>query len=479
MPAVRVKYDAPATVSAFLQSSAFVRCIVGPVGSGKSSGCVLEILRRAREQQPGPDGIRRTRFAVIRNTYGQLRDTTRKTFEQWVPHPLGEWNEQQLVFKMRFGDVECEVLFRALDKPGDVNKLLSLELTGAYINELRELPKDVLDALQARVGRFPSRSQGGPSWFGIWADTNPWFAGHWLQELHEAPPKGFEFFWQPDGLGPDAENLENLPPDYYPRLMEGKDTEWIDVYLRARVAKADRGSYYGALLEAAKQAGCLAEFTHATDEVFTSWDLGHGDSTAIWMWLARPDGGIDFIDHYECNGEPLSHYFRVLAERADERGYVYARHFLPHDARAKTLQTGRSIAEMCLEEWGAAKVEIVPMLSLDDGIQAGRWLLEHGARFHPRCSQLADNGGRDTDGVKLLRAYRRRWDENRKCYSDTPLHDFSSHTADAYRYAAVVARNAELLTRKPPPVKVDAGPQRWSLDELWDTAPSRSDGGRI
>ena len=129
-----VTYTAPATLSRFLDSDAFVRCVIGPVGSGKSSVSVMEILIRAAAQAKGPDGKRRTRFAVIRNTYSQLRDTTRKTFEEWIPSELGTWNEQSFSFTIQKGDIDCEVLFRALDRPEDVKKLLSLELTGAYIN---------------------------------------------------------------------------------------------------------------------------------------------------------------------------------------------------------------------------------------------------------------------------------------------------------------------------------------------------------
>src|SRR5687768_16241780 len=115
-----------------MRSDAFVRALVGPVGSGKSSGCTIELIRRASQQTPGPDGVRRTRWAIIRNTYPQLRDTTRKTFEQWIPADTGQWHEQEFTFEVdrKLADgtrMHCEVLFRALYRPEDVKKLLSLE----------------------------------------------------------------------------------------------------------------------------------------------------------------------------------------------------------------------------------------------------------------------------------------------------------------------------------------------------------------
>src|SRR5215813_1713624 len=103
-----------------MASDAFVRCIVGPIGSGKTSACIIELLRRASQQAPGPDGIRHTRFVVIRNSYPQLRDTTKKTFDSWIPPGVGEWHKQEFIFELKAGDVHCEILFRALDTPDDV-----------------------------------------------------------------------------------------------------------------------------------------------------------------------------------------------------------------------------------------------------------------------------------------------------------------------------------------------------------------------
>ncbi|HLN78420.1 MAG TPA: phage terminase large subunit, partial [Nocardioidaceae bacterium] len=235
MSKVEVRYDAPPTMAAFLASQAFVRCAMGPVGSGKSSACCIEILRRAAEQAKGPDGIRRTRFAIIRNAYPELRDTTRKTFEQWIPESLGKWHEAEFLFELKYADVHSEILFRALDRPDDVRKLLSLELTGAYINESKEVPRAVFDMLTGRVGRYPSKIQGGPSWFGIWMDTNPPDSDHWIYRLfEETRPPGMELFRQPSGLSPEAENVENLPQGYYERLCAGKTDDFINVYVKGQ-----------------------------------------------------------------------------------------------------------------------------------------------------------------------------------------------------------------------------------------------------
>ena len=118
-------YNASPTLSRFHLSDAFVRGIRGPVGSGKSTGRCWEIFRRAREQKPAPDGKRYTRFVVVRNTYRELTDTTLKTWLDWFPEDVwGDFNRSDMAHHIRRDDIDCEVLFRALDRPDDVKKVL-------------------------------------------------------------------------------------------------------------------------------------------------------------------------------------------------------------------------------------------------------------------------------------------------------------------------------------------------------------------
>jgi hypothetical protein len=247
------------TLARFWESDAFYRLIVGPVGSGKSSVCVNEILRRGLEMPPCRDGIRRSRFAVVRNTYRELADTTKPTFDQWVPPAEGPayscvWNKNDFKATVRIGeDVHIEILFRALDKPGDVEKLRSMELSGAYVNEGKEVPKAAWDMLGNRVGRFPAREDlrtaenpEGTYWFGVWGDTQPPDTDHWMYRIfEEEKPRttikldgleievAYELFHQPSGLAPEAENIPFLQPGYYQRQLLGKDQDWIDVNIRS------------------------------------------------------------------------------------------------------------------------------------------------------------------------------------------------------------------------------------------------------
>jgi hypothetical protein len=282
-----------------MRSNAFARVIKGPVGSGKTSGCVKEIGRRACEQAPH-DGVRRTRGAVIRNTYRELKDTTRRTFEQWIPGDAGNWLEQDFTFKLdaplRDGTrVESEILFRSLDRPEDIRKLLSLELTFAYINELREIPKQACRRAGDAHRPVSRRADGGPTWFGWWGDTNPWHSAHWGAKLFRRGLEGYEMYEQPDGRSEQAENIENLPDGYYraalPRQRLGMDQclrpDGLDAVQRCWI-----GLWIGFLRSLRSAQSGRSEFDHPADGVFTSWDLGYSDSTSNLVLASQQSAGF-------------------------------------------------------------------------------------------------------------------------------------------------------------------------------------------
>ncbi|QAZ38441.1 TerL [Methylibium sp. Pch-M] len=234
-----IAYNPSPTLAEFHASNKFVRGIRGPIGSGKSVGCCWEIWTRAMEQAPC-QGVRRSRWVATRNTYGELTTTTLQTWLDWFPEDrFGKVvHGAPITHTLRWPHadgtmVELEMWFLALDRPEHVKKLLSLEVTGGWMNEAREQPKAILDALTGRVGRYPSKRDGGASWFGVIMDTNPPDSDHWWYDLaEEQHPADFEFFSQPSGDGPNAENVENLPERYYERLKAGKTAEWIKVYVK-------------------------------------------------------------------------------------------------------------------------------------------------------------------------------------------------------------------------------------------------------
>ena len=252
------EYTPPGPVAQqFLNSKAFVRGLRGPIGSGKSTACVFDILEKCKAQRKSTrDGKRKSRWAVIRNTYPELKTTTINTWHQWVPETTGRWVAQGPPTHYLYdGEHEIEILFMALDSEADIKKLLSLELTGAWINGAREVPKAVLDALTGRVGRYPSMAEGGCSWSGVIMDTNAPEEDSWWAKIADFPDEKvqkntieaeralreigalaadqplYEMFSQPGGMHPRAENIPNLPLGYYIKAMAEKKDDWIKVYV--------------------------------------------------------------------------------------------------------------------------------------------------------------------------------------------------------------------------------------------------------
>ena len=254
MPELHYEPDGK-VLSNFMRSNAFVRGIRGPIGSGKTVACCIELFRRACQQKPGPGGIRRSRAVIIRNTGPELETTTIATWLAWFPEAhYGRFNwAPPLTHNIKAGDVECEAIFLALDREEDVKKLYSLECTFAWINEARFIPKLVVDTLTERIGRFPKILDGGATWDGLIMDTNAMEPDHWwpivagdvplpddIGEEEAAmlqKPDNWEFFNQPGAMleekdsedrttgwkqNPLAENVRWLKPGYYQNTIRGK-----------------------------------------------------------------------------------------------------------------------------------------------------------------------------------------------------------------------------------------------------------------
>lgn len=237
-------FNAPPIVSSFMRSGAFVRIILGPVGSGKSTGCLMEIVRRAREQSPGPDGYRHTRFAIVRQTLQQIKQTVLKEFYTWLA-PITTFKVSENTIYLSFDDVRCEIHLIPLDDENDQRRLLSMQLTGAWVNEFPEIDPAIIPSLCGRLGRFPSSAQGGPTWFGLIMDGNfPNEGGDWHTLLERNLPADYHLFKQPSGLAPDAENIPNLPGgrEYYDRLARGQSAEWVRRYVMAQYGNDPSGS---------------------------------------------------------------------------------------------------------------------------------------------------------------------------------------------------------------------------------------------
>lgn len=260
-----INYTPPGPIAKeFLSSKAFVQSILGPIGSGKSVACCMKILLLALQQSAGADGVARSRVVIVRNTFPELKSTTIKTWLEWFPEEtFGKvrW-DSPITQTLQLGhNRTLEAVFLAIDRPEDTKKLLSLETTWVWLNEVRELPKAVLDAASGRVGRYPSSKTGASADFPcVLMDTNPPDDDHWHYRMSEEQPDGWEFFRQPGGLTEEAENLDWLTQTtdtlklplghtarraqgriYYERLVAGKDPNWVKVYVNAEYGSVGDG----------------------------------------------------------------------------------------------------------------------------------------------------------------------------------------------------------------------------------------------
>ncbi len=276
----QINYIASHTAAKFHASPKIVRGYMGPVGNGKSVCCINELHRLAVLQAPNDHGIRKTRWIVVRNTSLELRTTTVKTFQQWIPDevcPLVFHPMITGILAYDLGDgtqIEAEFLFLAMDKPDDVKKVLSLEITGGFLNESRELPYAVVKAVRERIGRYPAAIDGyqdnperdykAPrdehgnyqpcTRKSVLMDTNGMDDLHWWYQLAEEGTlrtnqseeakarvaEIFGFFRGPSPLikqgteyipSPEAENIEHLPGgyDYYLDMLAGNTEDHINV----------------------------------------------------------------------------------------------------------------------------------------------------------------------------------------------------------------------------------------------------------
>jgi len=258
-----IVYNPAPTVSQFIRhyqpGELFSDWIIGPVGSGKTTGIFFKLVYLATLQTPSPiDGVRRVRAVVVRNTMPQLKDTTIASWNYWFKEGVaGTWRATDNKFTLKFADIECEVLFRALDTADDISRVLSLETTFAILDEFVEIPQAIVDALAARCGRYPPEKDGGATNWGMWGSSNPgnedstWHTALLAAEQWGAPPEAkqqqvnerilagkeprssWTYFLQPSGFSPDAENTDNLPGKraYYTSLAKDKALHWVKQYI--------------------------------------------------------------------------------------------------------------------------------------------------------------------------------------------------------------------------------------------------------
>ena len=280
-------------------------------------------------------------------------------------------------------------------------------------------------------------------------------------------PKGHNAFWE-------MYNNATKDPSWKVKVLRASQTGILDEDELKDAAKtmtqdqylqefecdfesAILGAYYGKEMRQLTDQGRIRDVEF--DPMFpvhTAWDLGYSDDTAIWFFQVV-HGEIRCLDYHSSNGQPVAFYAGIIQSREKERGYTYGTHWLPHDARAKTLSSNRSVIEQLGDKLPIKSIKIAPNLKLQDGIQASRLALTR-AWFDHKCN----------DGIECLRQYQREYDEDKKVFRDKPRHDCTSHGADAFRYLALTWKDeAQIVTADTPIRGLFVGETDVSLNELW------------
>lgn len=483
-----VIYRPPGPVArAYLRSQAFIAGIRGPIGSGKSTASVMKLIKNAQKQRPGPDGIVRRRTAIIRNTYPELRTTTMKTWFQWMPQEVGRWVDQgppQHTIRKYDTDgrltFEWEVIFVALDTPKDVAKLLSMELSDAWINEAREVPKAILDGLTGRVGRYPAKRDGGCQSPQILMDTNPPDTDHWWHALAErdtgnekarqvvqsmdeaeealralgvlgATQPLITFFAQPGGRDAKAENLENLDGGvaYYVRASAGKDRDWIKVYVDGEYGFVSDGR--PVYPEYRDNLHCKPFELLQRTPIWIGLDFGltpaavFGQKTPAGRWLKHSElvtdgfGAIRFADLLHATIQSRYPNLPIGAITGDPAGDQRQAGDSEESTYFDILKARGVVAQPASTNDPTKRREPVAfyMTTLIDG--------EPGMLVHPQCQVLrkAYQGGY---------CFRRIQVSGEERYRDVPDKNMFSHVADADQYLMLGAGEDRTIMRRDPSI---------------------------
>jgi len=400
---------------------------------GKTVLCINDLIYKALMDDK-PDG----RYAYIAPYYSQAKNIAWDYLVRFSQPVLRKANQSELWVELVNG---ARIRLYGADSP---DGLRGIFLDSVVLDEYADMKPSIWGAV---VRPLLTDRKGSATFIGT--------------------PKGHNAFWEMYQTATKGE-------DWYVKVLRASQTGILDKEELDDAAKtmtqdqylqefecdfesAILGAYYGKEMRQLTDQGRITDVEY--DPLFpvhTAWDLGYSDDTAIW-WYQVVHGEIRLLDYHSSNGQPVAFYAGIIQAREEERGYTYGTHWLPHDARAKTLSSNRSVIEQLGDKIPLKTIKITPNLKLQDGIQASRLALTR-AWFDHKC----------TDGIECLRQYQREYDEDKKVFRDKPRHDWTSHGADAFRYLAIVWKDEAKIVDPEAPIRgVFVGETKVSLNDLW------------
>ena len=410
---------------------------------GKTVACINDLIFKALVE-----GKEDGRYAYVAPYYSQAKNIAWDYLQKFAQPVLSKANQSELWVELING---ARIRLFGADNP---DALRGLYLDGIVLDEYADMrPR-------------------------IWGEIiRPLLADRLGWAVFIGTPKGHNGFW-------DVYSKALTSSEWYVKTLRASQTNLLPSSELADAAKmmsqdqylqefecdfesAILGAYYGKEMRQLTDSGRIIHVEHdVLFPVFTAWDLGYSDDTSIW-WYQVVHGEIRVLDYHSSNGQPIPFYTGLIQAKAIEYGYTYRTHWLPHDARAKTLASGgKSIIEQLSVKIPLETMRIVPSLSLQDGIQASRLALMR-SWFDSKCE----------DGIECLRQYQREYDEDKKVFRDKPRHDWTSHGADAFRMLAIAWREEEKALPKDEAIKgLFVGQTDVTLNEMWKIKPQSSTG---
>lgn len=461
----------------------FIRLVMGPYGSGKTTLCLHEIVRRTCAMPRWAAGNRRkARCIIIRNTSGELYSTTLQSWLSWFSE-LGSIRKRQkpiLTYTHTFNDgkgiVELELIFLALDRPEDIRKLKSLETTFAYLNELSEIPQAVLAHIKGRLnGRYPSKSFcPEPYWSGILADTNPPDEDHWIYKDFEVnPSEDYKIFKQPSGLleettqdesgrmvhsfmktdtgnyiqNYECDNYEHLSADYYPKLATKQSEGFIKVFCGGRYGIVESGqrvfTEYNDDLHSVAKIDAIQELP-----IHLCWDFGLTPACIVFQISAR--GQMRVLKEYESVNMGIRSFAKNIVIPGLMQTFPYNK-IGESEADPAGMAADTIFEELsCIGELNNLGIKTNPASTNDPEtrISSVRFFLNNMIDGHPGFILSREGCPTLRKGFVNGYYYKRLNVSGENQYHKKPNKNKFSHPQDALQYGALKFASDYILTQK-------------------------------
>lgn len=465
-----LNYDAIPTFAQVHHDPSKYLFIRGPVGSGKSSGCIWNLFLSAMNQEPDSQGIRRTKWGVLRASYPALKSTVIKSWQDWFGSLLTVVYDVPIRGSVRLAhpdgvtSIEMDLVFIALDREEDVNKLQSLELTGSHVNEAHETAEGVIQMLKSRVNRYPAKRLGGATKSFIICDYNSVHSDHWLYTIAEEsrPPK-HTFYVQPPALlsapegttniydkggnyykiNPDAENIDNLDEDYYSDMVLGADPEWVNVFVMNNYGQVRSGrpvyKEYQDLIH------CMNKDIKPLTGVPLIIGMDLGLSPAAAFMQLTPEGSLNVIDEIatdDCSINQFCHDYLWPKVRNDYSGFNF--HLIIDPAAVVRSQNDKRSAAEIVKVAGlpyrTARTN-EPLARRESVIYFLRKL--GGMNLSPKCQVLRKGF------ISDYKFEKKRASQTEQLFKEKPEKNFASHVHDGLQYGALELSHGRVHKKKP------------------------------